>query len=356
MAETGEQRALREAVRGLLARHQAQDDDQRLWRRLAGIGVAGLAVPERFGGAGAGPAEVHVVQEELGRSLARTPMLGSAVLATVALLRSGDEAACARLLPAMADGTAIAALAWTTAAGRWDPAEVACRATATPDGGWSIDGESQYVLDGDIASVLLVPALMAEGAIGLFEIDPGQPGATVAACASMDQTRRLASVRLERAAGCRIGAQAPLGLVRDLGCIALSSEQAGAAARALEITVEYATARVQFGRPIGSFQALAHRMADLHVLVQAARSVSQAAAEAASRGAADLPLRAATAKAYCSEALQQVAAEMLQMHGAIGMTWEHDAHRYFKRAHGAAMLLGRPATHVERIAAAVIDC
>jgi len=203
--------------------------------------------------------------------------------------------------------------------------------------------------------VLLVPALMAEGAIGLFEIDPGQPGATVAACTSMDQTRRLASVRLERAAGRRIGAQAPLGLVRDLGCIALSSEQAGAAARALEITVEYATARVQFGRPIGSFQALAHRMADLHVLVQAARSVSQAAAEAASRGAADLPLRAATAKAYCSQALQQVAAEMLQMHGAIGMTWEHDAHRYFKRAHGAAMLLGRPAAHVERIAAAVID-
>ncbi len=354
MPETAEQRALRDAVAALLARHQAGDDDVRLWRRLAGIGVAGLAVPERFGGAGAGPAEVHIVQEELGRTLARTPMLGSAVLATQALLGSGDEAACARLLPAMAGGTAVAALAWTTAAGHWNPAEVACLATATAGGDWSIDGEPQYVLDGDIASVLVVPAIIADAGIGLFEVDPGQPGVAVAACTSMDQTRRLATVRLERATGRRIGAGAPLSRVRDLGAIALSAEQAGAAARALEITVEYTRTRVQFGRPIGSFQALQHRMADLHVLVQAARSVSRAAADAAQRGAADVPLRAATAKAYCSEALQQVTAEMLQMHGAIGMTWEHGAHRYFKRAHGAAMLLGTPATHVARIAAAVI--
>jgi alkylation response protein AidB-like acyl-CoA dehydrogenase len=355
MPGTAEQRALRDAVRGVLARHQAHDDDLTLWHRLAAIGVPGLAVPGQFGGGGAGPVEVHIVQEELGRTLARTPMLGSAVLATQALLGSGDEAACARLLPAMADGTVIAALAWATAAGHWGPDEVACRATAAADGAWSIDGEPQYVLDGDLASVLLVPAKIADAGIGLFEVDPGQPGASVAACTSMDQTRRLAAVRLESAAGRRIGAQAALGLVRDLGCIALSAEQAGAAARALEITVEYTKIRVQFGRPIGSFQALQHRMADLHVLVQAAGSVSRAAAEAAQRGAADVPVRAATAKAYCSEALQQVTAEMLQMHGAIGMTWEHDAHRYFKRAHGAAMLLGTPAAHVARVAAALID-
>jgi alkylation response protein AidB-like acyl-CoA dehydrogenase len=377
--ETPEQRALRGAVRALIAAHQAQaeggEGDLRLWRRLcAEIGVAGLAVPERFGGAGAGPVEVSIVAEELGRALAGTPLLGSAVLATQALLASGDESACADLLPGLVDGSATAALAWTTAAGHWDPGEVACRAApAAPAdavagaacwpkigpaaGGWIIDGEAHYVLDGDVAGVLLVPAVMP-ASTGLFAVQPAQPAVTCSACTSVDQTRRLSVVRLEGAVGERIGAvpaPAVLSAARDAACIALSAEQAGAAARALEVTVEYTKTRVQFGRPIGGFQALQHRMADLHVLVQAARSVAYAAAEAAGRGAPDVALRAATAKAYCSEALQQVAAEMLQLHGAIAMTWEHDAHRYFKRAHGDAQLLGPPAEHVERIAAAVLD-
>jgi alkylation response protein AidB-like acyl-CoA dehydrogenase len=335
-------------------------------------------VPEHFGGAGAGPVEVSIVAEELGRALAGTPMLGSAVLATLALLASGDERACAGLLPGLADGSAIAALAWTTAAGHWDPGQVAFQATplSAPadavagasclpktgpagDDGWVIDGEAHYVLDGDVATVLLVPAVIPAG-LGLFAVQPAQPAVTCGAGTSMDQTRRLAVVRLAGAAGTRIGADpllatTALAAARDAACIALSAEQAGAAARALEITVEYTKTRVQFGRPIGSFQALAHRMADLHVLVQAARSVAYAAAQAAALGASDVPLRAATAKAYCSEALQQVTAEMLQLHGAIAMTWEHDAHRYFKRAHGDAQLFGRPAEHVERIAAAVLD-
>jgi alkylation response protein AidB-like acyl-CoA dehydrogenase len=352
--ETSEQQALRDAVRGLLTRHQPTAGQAQLWHQLCTqIGVAGLAVPERFGGAGAGPAEVHVVQEELGRVLADTPMLGSAVLATEVLLGSGDEAACARLLPGLAGGGQIAALAWTTAAGRWDPAEVACRATAGPDGTWSVDGEAHYVLDGARAAVLLVPAVIDAG-IALFEVRPGQPGVTATAGTTMDPTRPLATVRLTAAAGRRIGAMAALERARDLGAIALAAEQSGAAARALEMTVEYTRTRVQFGRAIGSFQALQHRMADLHVLVQAARSLSRAAAEAAQQDAPDLSLRAATAKAYCSEAFGAVAAEMLQLHGAIAMTWEHDAHLYFKRAHGAALLLGAPSAHVDRIAAAVI--
>jgi alkylation response protein AidB-like acyl-CoA dehydrogenase len=359
MPDTGELLALGDSVRGLLARHP-EPGGLPLWRRLCTeIGVAGLAVPERFGGAGAGAAEIRVVQEELGRVLAGTPMLGSAVLATEVLLASGDEAACARLLPGLADGRDIAALAWTTAGGNWDPGEVACRAVAaekgaTGDGAWLVHGEAHYVLDGDIATVLLVPARVQDG-IGLFEVTPDAPGVAVSAATTMDQTRRLAAVRLAGARGIRIGGPAGLARARDLACIALAAEQAGAAARALEITVEYTKTRVQFGRPIGSFQALQHRMADLHVLVQAAGSVARAAAEAARQDAPDLALRAATAKAYCSEALQQVAAEMLQLHGAIAMTWEHEAHRYFKRAHGAAMLLGTPAAHVERVAAAVID-
>lgn len=171
----------------------------------------------------------------------------------------------------------------------------------------------------------------------------------------MDDTRRLAVVALEGATARRIGGPAALDRARDAACIALSAEQAGAAAQALALTVAYAKVRVQFGRPIGGFQALQHRMAEMHVLVESARSLSYAAAEAAQQKAPDVSLRAAAAKAYCSEALQQVSGEMIQLHGAIGMTWEHQAHRYLKRGHGAAMLLGTPASHTSRVAAAVVD-
>ncbi len=146
-----------------------------------------------------------------------------------------------------------------------------------------------------------------------------------------------------------------LARARDLACIALSAEQVGAAAQALRMTVDYVQVRVQFDRPIGGFQALQHRLADLHVLVSSARSLSYAAAQAAADQAGDLGLRAAAAKVYCSETLQQVAGETIQLHGAIGITWEHDAHRYLKRAHAAAQLFGQPAEHVARIAATIID-
>jgi alkylation response protein AidB-like acyl-CoA dehydrogenase len=390
---TSDQLALRDAVRTLLARHPhttppapgqrpaTPGHDQPLWARLCEIGVAGLAVPERFGGAGASPVETHVVAEELGRRLTPTPLLGSGVLAAQALLASGDEAACQRLLPAIADGTAIAALAWTTAAGHWDPADVACRAAAAPGSaaGWVLDGEAHYVLDGDTADVLLVAARTPDGT-GLFEVDPGQSGVSRSPVVTMDSTRALATIRLAGAAGHRVAepsptpaarptpaghpaggataspAEAALARARDLACIALSAEQVGAARQALQMTVDYTKVRVQFGRAIGGFQALQHRLADLHVLVESARSLSYAAAQAAADQAADTGLRAAAAKVYCSETLQRVAAETIQLHGAIGITWEHDAHRYLKRAHGAAQLFGQPSEHVARIAATVIGC
>ena len=378
LAWTEEQRDLRDAVRGLLAHEQRRtpadgDDGRALWQRLCGeIGVAGLAIPQRYGGAGAGPVETHIVMEELGRGLTGSPLLGSGVLAAQALLASGDAAACERLLPAIADGSAVAALAWAGEAGRWDPGEAAYDARpgqgdARPTGpvrrteagrpGWELDGEAHYVLDGDRADVLLAAA-RAPGGIALFEVDPHQRGVTRRAVTTMDTSRRLAVVRLDGAAGRPAGSGAggaALARARDLACVALSAEQVGAAQRALELTVAYTKARVQFGRPVGSFQALQHRMADLHVLVESARSLSYAAASAAAGGADDLGLRAAAAKAYCSEALTRVAGEMIQLHGAIGITWEHDAHRFFKRAHGAAHLFGRPSEHVARIAATVID-
>jgi alkylation response protein AidB-like acyl-CoA dehydrogenase len=349
---TAEQRALRDAIRGLLGRHQPGEGD--VWRGLADIGVPGLAIPERYGGAGAGPVETHIAAEELGRDLIPSPLLGSAVLAGQALLASGDDAACQRLLPAIANGS-VAALAWTTAAGHWDPTEVACRATGAASG-WILHGDAHYVLDGDTAGILLVAARTPDGP-GLFEVDAGHAGVSRSAVTTMDPSRRLAVVRLDAAAGRRIGGPAvqALARARDLACIALSAEQVGAARRALDMTVDYALVRVQFGRVIGGFQALQHRMADLHVLVESARSLSYAAARAADEDARDTGLRAAAAAVYCSEALQRVAAEAIQLHGAIGITWEHAAHRYLKRAHGAAQLFGRPAEHVARIAAQIID-
>jgi hypothetical protein len=401
MELTDERRDLRDAVRGLLAQQQRGDagDDKSLWRRLCGeIGVAGLAIPQRYGGAGAGPVETHIVMEELGRGLTCSPLLGSAVLTAQALLASGDTVACQRLLPAIADGSAVAALAWTAPAGHWDPGEAAYAAhpaarttaadaiqaiaeAARPDAGmgagtgagtgapeasvpsvsspddWVLTGEAHHVLDGDQADVLLAAA-RTPGGVGLFEVDPRGRGITRAAVTTMDTTRPLAIVRLDRAPGRPIGAipgSAALARARDLVCIALSAEQVGAAQRALELTVAYTKVRVQFGRAIGSFQALQHRMAGLHVLVESARSLSYAAADAAAEDAADFGLHAAAAKVYCSEALARVTAEMIQMHGAIGITWEHDAHRYLKRAHGAGQLFGRPAEHAARVAAAVID-
>jgi hypothetical protein len=368
LAWTDEQRDLRDAVRGLLARQQRRapgdgDDGRPLWPRLCGeIGVAGLAIPQRYGGAGAGPVETHIVMEELGRDLTGSPLLGSGVLAAQALLASGDAAACERLLPAIADGSTVAALAWAGEAGRWDPGEAACDAgpagTGGPGGtGWELAGEAHHVLDGDAAGVLLAAARAPDG-IALFEVDPDQRSVSRRAATTMDTSRRLAVVRLDGAAGRPAGSgtgRAALARARDLACIALSAEQVGAAQRALELTVAYTKVRVQFGRPIASFQALQHRMADLHVMVESARSLSYAAAAAAAGGADDLGLRAAAARAYCSETLARVAGEMIQLHGAIGITWEHDAHRYFKRAHGAAHLFGRPSEHVARIAAAVID-
>jgi alkylation response protein AidB-like acyl-CoA dehydrogenase len=367
---TVEQRDLRDAVRGLIAKAAA---GQSPWRRLCDeVGVAGLAVPERYGGAGAGLAEICVVMEELGRNLTPTPMLGSAVLATQAVLASGDDAACERLLPAIASGSAVAALAWTTSAGHWDSTEVAYDARDA-GGGWELDGEAHYVLDGDAADVLLVAASTPDGT-GLFEVDPHTDAVTRAAVATMDASRSLAVVRLTGARGCRLGADAagPLAVARDKACVALSAEHVGAAQRALELTVGHMLTRVQFGQVIGGFQALQHRAADLYVLVESARSLSRAVASAADEadfacwrkpaGAAARPgpgpglgPRAAAAKVYCSEALTQAASEMIQLHGAVGITWEHQAHRYLKRAHGGRHLFGSPARYLATIAASLID-
>ncbi|MET0132109.1 MAG: acyl-CoA dehydrogenase family protein [Kibdelosporangium sp.] len=282
------------------------------WQALCDqIGVAGLAVPEEYGGAGASLAEVAVVLEELGRTLAAVPMLSSA-LTSQALLLGGDAAACGRLLPLIASG-AVASVLWAESP------------TATVP----------YVLDGDIAEILLIATPS-----GLFEADPATTRRVHTP--TMDSSRRLATVELS--GGTPLGSAVPQ--LRDIARILLSTEQVGTAQRCLDMTVEYTKARVQFGRPIGSFQALKHRMADMYVLVETARSIAYAAVSAPS------PTLAAAASAHCTAALSTVAGEMIQLHGGIAITWEHDAHRYFKRAHGSAQLFAAGAPTASRRAEA----
>lgn len=358
---TDERLALRDTLRRLLSRESGSAAvraaagspagyDAALWSRLCGeIGVAGLAVPEEYGGAGATMVEAGIVLGELGRTLTPSPMLGSAVLTAQAVLASDDAGACRRLLPGIASGTTIGALAWVGADGGWDPGREACTARRS-DNGWTLAGEASYVLDGDLADVLVVAARAGEE-IGLFEVGPAAPGVHRAHTPAIDLTRRLATVRLADAPGRRLGGDAApvLATLRDLACVALSAEQVGAAARCLELTVDYTRTRVQFGRPIGSFQALKHRMADLHVLVETAESASLAAVRAAAASDGSLTVPAAVAKIHCAEALCAVAGEMIQLHGGIAITWEHDAHLYLRRAHGSAALFGAPREHVTRL-------
>ncbi|WP_406098768.1 acyl-CoA dehydrogenase family protein [Streptomyces sp. NBC_01013] len=350
MRLTQEQDELRSALRSLLTRHQRHA----AWAPLTTqIGAAGLAVPEEYGGAGGGARDVHVLMEELGRSLSPLPCLGSSVLTVGALLASGDKEACGRLLPGLAEGSSVGTLAWAER-GSWDQEAIRAEALARPGGGWLITGTKEYVLDWSGVAVLLVAARTADG-VSLFEVAPDAPGVRREPVVTMDETRGQARWMLDGAEGRLLGVNGEGGRclehVRDLACTALAAEQVGAAGHCLELTVEYTRNRVQFGRPIGSFQAVKHRLADAYVLVESARSAALGAAFAADRDPGALPRAAAVAKSVCSEAFSAVAGEMIQLHGGIGITWEHDAHRYFKRAHGAGELFGPAAHHRARLAA-----
>jgi alkylation response protein AidB-like acyl-CoA dehydrogenase len=336
------------AVRAAVAMPRGYDED--LWSVLCEqVGAAALAIPEEYGGAGFTLFETHVVLEELGAALAPSPMLGSAVLAAQALLLAGEESACHELLPGIAAGERVAALVWSGADGRWPVTDLAVRAAAS-GGGWVLDGTGSFVLDGDHADRLLVLAQSPSGP-ALFLVDPEQPGVRRTAEATMDQTLRLATVELASVEASLVAADAGafLPTLRDVALSAVSALQVGAAQRCLDVTVAYAKEREQFGRPIGSFQALKHRMADMLVEVETARSASWAAGWSAAQRDADLPARAATAKAWCSEAFSAVAAEAVQLHGGIAITWEHDAQLFLKRAHALSQLFGRPHEHRRRL-------
>ncbi|HMC53351.1 MAG TPA: acyl-CoA dehydrogenase family protein [Acidimicrobiales bacterium] len=359
-----EQEELRKSVRRFLEDKSPSAEVRRLmettegydpsvWAQMAQqLGLQGLAIPEEYGGSGFTYVELGIVFEEMGRALLCAPYLSSVALAANAILASGDDSAKKEHLPGIASGDTIAALALTEDNGRWDQEGITLTATRSGDG-YSLDGHKMFVIDGHTANLVVVVARTGKG-ITFLAVDGDAPGLTRKPLTTMDQTRKQARLEFSgtpaRLIGTEGGASAALGKTLDLAAVALANEQVGGAQKCLETSVEYAKVRVQFGRPIGSFQAIKHKCADMLLEVESAKSAAYYASWAAAEDSDELPVVASLAKAYCSEAYFHAAAENIQIHGGIGFTWEHDAHLYFKRAKSSELLLGDPTYHRELLA------
>src|ERR1700722_17890972 len=333
--------------------------DPQVWKQLADqLGLQGLAIPEEFGGTGATAVELGIAFEELGRALLCAPFFATVGLAAQALLAAGDDRAKREYLPRIADGSLLATVAVTEPDGRRDLPAV--RTSAVADGPppaapapvpCVLDGTKVFVVDGHVAQLLLVVARTDDG-LGLFAVDAAAAGVVRSLLPTLDMTRKLARVELSGVPGQLVSgpgdATAALSRALDLALVALTAAQVGGAQRCLDMAVDYAKIRMQFGRPIGSFQAIKHKCAEMLIEVESAKS---AAYHAAGSAPDELSVAAAIAKAYCSEAYFHVAAETIQVHGGIGFTWEHDAHLYFRRAKSSQLLFGDEHYHRERFAA-----
>jgi alkylation response protein AidB-like acyl-CoA dehydrogenase len=354
---------LREAVREFLVAKSPETavraaiqnggrHDPAVWDQMARqLRLPGLALPSDYGGDGFGLTELEVVLEEMGAALLCSPFFATVVLAAQALLGSADEAACVRYLPGIAAGQTIATLAAAEGNASWDPAMVATRAERAADG-WALTGKKSFVIDGAIADLVLVVARSTAGP-SLFAVDRGAPGLCAAPMTTLDPTRPMAALTFDQAPAVLIGAEGQGGRlmsrVLDLACVALGAEQAGGARRCLQMSVGYARTRFQFGRPIGSFQAVKHKCADMLVRVELAEAAAREAARLADEAAPEFGVAAATAHICCSQAYLFAATENIQVHGGIGFTWEHPAHLYFRRAKSSELLFGGPAVYHERL-------
>lgn len=356
--------ALRAAVADLLAKHSDEaavrdlmgtDNgfDAAVWGHLAAMGLLGLAIPQQHGGTGAGPVELGVVAEEMGRALLVSPFLSTAVLAPYLLAETADADEQAAVLPRIAAGELIVGVAFAEDGSALIPQRIATSAgpIGSPGAAWHLTGYKHFVLDAGTADLLYVLANTDAGP-AIFAVEAGAAGLTVTPLNTVDQTRKQARVQFvdvpARLVG-RLGSGVTaLSAALDRAAVALIGGQAGGAHRAMEMAVDYARTRFQFGRAIGSFQAVKHLCADMLLeaesAVSAARHVAAAFGEQSPTRIADLAL----AQAYCSEAFVFVAATNIQVHGGIGFTWEHPAHLYLRRARSDAQLLGSPACHRER--------
>ena len=358
-----EQEALRSTVRRFLADTSPEAEVRRLmetskgydpdvWRQLAGqLGLLGLIVPEAYGGSGFSYLELIVVFEEMGRSLLCAPFFSTVAMATTLLLALDDDAASKDLLPRIADGSCVATVALAEQKGSWNTGDVAM-AAGRDGAGWTLSGEKFYVVDGHVADVILVVA-RTEAGTSVFAVESRAVGLVTDLSSTMDKTRKLAHLTFDNTPARLIGpegeADGALARMLDLAAIALAAEQVGGAQRVLEIAVGYAKIREQFGRPIGSFQAIKHKCANMLMDIEAAKSAAYYAGWAAAGDDPELPVLASVAKAHCSDAYVHAAAENIQIHGGIGFTWEHPAHLYFKRAKSSELFLGAPDYHRERL-------
>ena len=342
------------AVRTQLEDAAAYDRD--LWDLMAGqLGVCGMAIPEEYGGAGFSFFELGLVLEELGRSLTVSPFFASCVMAAQLLLALDDESARKDYLPGIAAGSLIASVALAEDSGSWRPDDVTTRAEER-DGAWQLTGHKSYIIDGAVAGLLLVIARTGDGP-AVFAVDTTSDGAGGLArepLPTMDQTRKQARVTFDaapaRLLGTVAGAGEAIATMLDRSAIALAAEALGGTGKVLEMSVEYAKIREQFGRPIGSFQAIKHKCASMLVDLESSRSAVYYALWAASTGHPDERVVAPLVKAHCVDAYLHAAGENIQIHGGIGFTWEHPAHLYLKRAKSSQVLLGDSDFHRQQLA------
>ncbi len=363
-AFTEEQEELRKTVRQFLEAKSAEEAvreqmetengfDAAVWSQMGEqMGLQGLIVPEEFGGSGYGYVELGIVLEEMGRSLLCAPFFSTVVLAANTLIHSGDDAAKAAHLPGIAAGQTIATVAFTEPSGKWDEAGITLAASGS-GGDYTLTGTKMFVLDGHTANLIIVAARTANG-VSLFTVAGDAAGLTRTALSTMDQTRKQAKLEFSNTPATLLGAEGQgwtiLNTVLDLAAVGLAAEQVGGAQKVLDMAVEYAKVRVQFGRPIGSFQAIKHKCADMLLEVESAKSAAYYGMWCAAEMNDELPSVASLAKAYCSEAYFHATAENIQIHGGIGFTWEHPAHLYFKRAKSSELLFGDPTYHRELLA------
>jgi len=346
------------AVRHAMASESGFDPD--VWKQIVELGWPAVIIPEKLDGLGLSYVDLVALLEVMGESLLCAPFFSSVCLAANALLVAGTEAQRREYLPQIAEGQKLATLALTEASGRWDAEGIA--ATARRDGAdFRIDGSKRFVLDGCGADLLIVaarePGSSGPSGISLFAVPADSAGIERRALSTMDQTRRLAAIAFDDV---RVPAAALMGpageawpalqKILDRAAVALAAEQVGGAQRALDLSVRYANERVQFGRPIGTFQAIKHTCADMMVAVESARSACYYAACVAAEDSDELPVVASLAQVVASEAYFQTAADSIQIHGGVGFTWEYDVHLYFKRAKSSESFLGDPAYHRERVA------
>jgi alkylation response protein AidB-like acyl-CoA dehydrogenase len=331
------------------------------WAKLAEQGWLGLIYPEAYGGAGLGFVDLTVLMEEMGRAVMPGPFFSTVLLGGLAILESGSEAQKKAWLGKISAGEAKATLAFTEPNARWDAGAVTVTARGA-SGTFTLSGTKLFVHDAHLADVLVVVARTREGkrpeeGLSLFLVPRGARGLDVKLLPTMDQTRKLCEVTFTDVAvgadallGAKDVAWAPLSRVLDRATVALCAEMCGGAQRVLDMTTEYAKIRVAFGKPIGSYQGVKHKAADMLVEIENAKSLTYYAAWAVDENVPEAPLAASMAKAYVSDAYRRAAGTGIQLHGGIGFTWEHDLHLYFKRAKSSEFTFGDATWHRERVA------